>query len=159
MGDLHWFQKNFGIISQLIAGSGFEDIHVVFQSGLCASGSLRGVMSGKHYNHAWRVHEHFSDALEQLLLSTFLDNNPANQSVEIPRSMLQLINSLPHPTDFDNILSQEDFAAFFDEYESFRQQVCDGMIGKTPQLWILYLDLIDLQKMLHAAIKENDLDV
>ena len=73
--------------------------------------------------------------------------------------MLQLINSLPHPTDFDNILSQEDFAAFFDEYESFRQQVCDGMTGKTALLWILYLDLIDLQKMLHAAIKENDFDL
>ena len=37
-----------------MSDSGFED--VAFQSNLCTSGSLHGVMSGTHYNRAWIVH-------------------------------------------------------------------------------------------------------
>ena len=39
-----------GALGKYMQGSGFED--VVIESGICASGSLKKVMSGKHYNHA-----------------------------------------------------------------------------------------------------------
>ena len=59
LGDFHLFQEMFGIIGQFVSGSGFED--VIFQAALCASGSMRAVLSGKHYNRAWNIHEHFSE--------------------------------------------------------------------------------------------------
>ena len=43
-------------------GSGFEDI--VIEAGVCASGYLQKVMSGKHYNRALRVHKMVLEALE-----------------------------------------------------------------------------------------------
>ena len=42
------------VIGDIIRGSGWEDI--VFQSGLCSSGSLLGILNGSHYNRAWNVH-------------------------------------------------------------------------------------------------------
>ena len=54
----------------LVESSDFED--VVFQTGLCTSGSLNGVIKGSHYNRAWFVHSLFSEALERLLLTRFL---------------------------------------------------------------------------------------
>ena len=53
----------------LVESSGFED--VVFQAGLCTSGSLNGVIKASHYNRAWFVHSLFSEALERLLLTRF----------------------------------------------------------------------------------------
>ena len=29
---------------------------VVFQSGICSSGSLNGILVGSHYNWAWAIH-------------------------------------------------------------------------------------------------------
>ncbi len=46
LGDFHFIKENFGIIGQLVAGSGFEDI--VFQAGMCSTGSLRGGLAAQH---------------------------------------------------------------------------------------------------------------
>jgi len=54
----------------LVSSSGFED--VIFQSNVCSSGSLNGVLSASLYNKAWNVHEVMSEALERLLLKRFL---------------------------------------------------------------------------------------
>ena len=38
----------FGCVGKYVTGSGFEE--VVVQSGMCTSGSITGMLSGKHYN-------------------------------------------------------------------------------------------------------------
>ena len=48
----------------LMSNSGFED--VAYESNLCSSGSMLGVMAGSHHNRAWIVHSSnlFSHTLE-----------------------------------------------------------------------------------------------
>ena len=46
LGDFYAMMTFFGIIGTLISGSGFEEI--VYQSGLCTSGSINTLLSGKH---------------------------------------------------------------------------------------------------------------
>ena len=41
-------------MGMLVTNTGFEDI--VYQSGVCSSGSINGVLAGTHYNKAWIVH-------------------------------------------------------------------------------------------------------
>ena len=48
LGDLHAFMAFSGCVGKYVTGSGFKE--VVFQSGLCTSGSITGVLSGKHYS-------------------------------------------------------------------------------------------------------------
>ena len=78
LGDFHFIKENFGVIGGLVEASCFED--VVYQAGVCSYGSLKGVLSGSHYNRAWIVHSAFSEALEWLLLQRFLKEN----SIAIP---------------------------------------------------------------------------
>ena len=56
----------FGIIGKIMLGSGFEDI--VYQADLC----IKGVISGKHYNRAWSIHECLSETIHHL----FIENEP-----------------------------------------------------------------------------------
>ena len=62
LGSVHTIRSFFGAIRKLMKGSDLAEI------GICASGSIEQVFSGRHYNQALRVHKLVSEALEQLLL-------------------------------------------------------------------------------------------
>ena len=44
----------------------------------------------------------------------------------------------------------------FCSYESYREQARNGSLGKTAQFWILYLDMMRVQHVIHTAVQEND---
>ena len=48
LGDFHAFIAFFGSIEKFVTGSGLEEI--VYEAGLCTSGSMNGLLSEKHYN-------------------------------------------------------------------------------------------------------------
>ena len=47
----------------------FEDI--LIHSGICASGSIEKVMSGKYYNSVMHVHKRMLQALERLFIEKY----------------------------------------------------------------------------------------
>ena len=120
----------------LVKGSGFED--TVFQSGVCTSGSLQGVLSGAHYNRGWTVHNAVSEALERLLLQRFL----YDENIDLP-----------------NVDSIEEMRNFVARYERFQANVSIGRKGKTAQFWMIYLDLIRAQLLAHTSVQENNIDM
>ena len=67
-------KENFKILGLLVHSSGFEEI--VYQARLCTSGSLNGVMTGGHYNRAWRIHESMSEAGGKFLKRFLNEMNP-----------------------------------------------------------------------------------
>ena len=54
------------------------------------------------------------------------------------------------------VLLAKDFYELFNKYESYRNDVRNGRIGRTAQFWSLYLDLTRYQTMAHTAVQEND---
>ena len=58
------------VIGKIVAGSSFEDI--VFQSDLCSSGSLNGILCCSHYNRSWVIHNTVSEILERMLFLRFI---------------------------------------------------------------------------------------
>ena len=38
------------------------------------------------------------------------------------------------------------------QYELYKEKVRSGVLGKTPQYWLIYLDLMYLQTMAHSAV-------
>ena len=75
LGDFHAMMTFFGVIGAYVAGSGFKEI--LFQAGLCCSGSIKGLISVKRYNRCWLLHESFSEALERLFLQQYIPEVPA----------------------------------------------------------------------------------
>ena len=46
----------------------------------------------------------------------------------------------------------------FYSYESYHEQARNEILGKTAQFWILYLDMMRMQHVIHTAVQENDFD-
>ena len=138
------------VIGLLVAGSCFED--VVFQTGLCISGSLKGVLVGSHYNRALTVHNAYLEALERLQLSRFLYEKKS----KIPETFKRIAAD-PNPVLVE--ISDDDVSSFIKKYERYRSNVRAGNAGQTAKFWMLYLDLMQTQSMAHQAVQENDMDM
>ena len=69
LGIFHIISAYLKAVRKVLSGSGFEDI--VIDSKVCATGSIDGVLRGKHYNRSIRVHKTVLEALERLLFSSF----------------------------------------------------------------------------------------
>ena len=52
-----------GALGKKMRCSGFEE--VLIESGICASGLIEQVLTGKQYNHTLRVHKVVYEALER----------------------------------------------------------------------------------------------
>ena len=127
------------VIGKIVAGSGFEDI--VFQSDLSSSGSLNGVLCGSHYNRSWITHNTVSEALERMLFLQSIGKQHCG-----------------FPDDLCRSSTETQCHEFACKYKAFRQSVKEGKLSKAPQFWMIYLDLMRNQNMIHLAIQENDFD-
>jgi len=80
LGPFHVMCSYIGAIGKMMCGSVFED--TVIEAGLCASGSIDQVMTGRHYNRALLIHQCMLDCLERLLLMSFQETLPAQTVTE-----------------------------------------------------------------------------
>jgi len=70
MCAFHTMCSYMGSFGKMTSGSGFKDI--LMEADVSASGSINQVMNGCNYNQAMRVHQHMADAVERLMLGSFL---------------------------------------------------------------------------------------
>lgn len=150
LGDFHAMMTFFAVIGRFVESSGFED--VLFQAGLCSSGSITGVMSGKHYNRCWLVHEAFSEALERLFVEQYLPTMPKKVE-ECAQS------NLAQATSLTNILNDDTVKEYVDQCQIQKTKCLNGEFGKTPQFWAKYMELVDRQQKLHFSVNTNDYDL
>ena len=108
----------------MVAGSGFKDI--VFQSDLCSSGSLNGVLCRSHYNWSWIIHNTVSEVLEQMLFLRFIGERHCG----LPDGLAEIC------ADPDSYTSstESQYHEFACKYETLRQSVMESKLGKTSVL-------------------------
>ena len=148
LGDFHFMKENFAVIGKLIAGSGFEDI--VFQANICSSGCLNGILNGSHYNRCWAIHSLMYEVLTRLLTESFFNQETTRQN--------NLLNIKVEDTStLDDIITQNEFQEFANEFDKFKPDIRNGMHGRTAQFWLIfYLDLMHNQHLIHKAVQVND---
>ena len=115
-------------IGKKFQGSGFAEI--VVEAGICACGSLKKVMSGKHYNRALRVHKLFVEGLERLLLKRF---DSVQTISEETHTMLQNLEKDPSNINLEHILDSDQYHAYFNRYHMFQDSIRRGEMGNTAQ--------------------------
>ena len=121
LGDFHLMKEVFTLIGKLVTASGFEDI--IFQSGICSTGSFNRVLSGSHYNRGWAVHTVVSEALERLSLQCFIDSG-----VEIPERFFDRIQL--EQIRMEELKHDEEFIKFQNDYNDFKEGMRIGSQGK-----------------------------
>ena len=125
LGDFHSMMGFFGNIGRLVSGSGFED--VVYQSNLCTSGGITSVISGKHYNRSWDIHECFAEAVDRFFCEEYLP--------EISQELQEMIRC---DGDATRVLKDNAFKSYTKQYNSFQERCIQGEFGKTPTPWMFY---------------------
>ena len=153
LGDFHTMMTFFGVIGSYVKGSGFEEI--VFQAGLCSSGTITGVISGKHYNRCWRVHESLSEAVNRLFIKHYLPECVAKIKDNLGDINNRPIREFLNSSDDDS----SDVKKWISTYQEHKSKALKGDYGKTVQYWIKYTQLVDLMHMLHYAVSMNDYDL
>ena len=148
LGDFHSFMAFFGVIGKFISGSGFEEI--VYQSDLCTSGSLNAVLSGKHYNRCWWVHENFSEALERLFIKKFLPEHS---------DIIQKPGLVEYPVDIEQLLNDTDVISCITKYEEAKRRGLNGEFGSTMQFWLKYVEMVETLQQFHFALNTNNLSL
>ena len=66
LGAFHMTMAMLAVLGKRIDGSGWSDL--VVEAGVLATGSVSGVVAGKHYNRGLRVHTLVMEALLHLQL-------------------------------------------------------------------------------------------
>lgn len=140
-----------------MTGSGFEE--VLIESGICASGSIAKVMSGKHYNRALRVHKIMIEALQKLLLTIFMTLNPeSNPDAEGMKHIKNLAEN-PSSCHLTHVYENESCQTFYRNYQTFLVEVSEGKLGKTAQFWFGYMEKVALVLRFQRATKEYNFDL
>ena len=67
------------------------------------------MLSGKHYNRNWLVHEAFSEALEVRLFEK-------QYMPEVPKILVRFAESPPGTVDVDDLLSDATVKAYIEHY-------------------------------------------
>ena len=108
----HTICSIFGAFGEKVKGSGLSEI--VIEAGVCASGSLDKVMSGKHFNRALRVHKVTLEVFERLLIEKFEQSLPQDEqfSQEAYELLLTLSKKPSHDT-LQNTKENEALSSFY----------------------------------------------
>ena len=158
MSIFHTICSIFGALGKKMKRSGLSEI--VIETGVCASGTLDKVMSGKHSNRALHVNKVMLEALERLLIRKFEQSLP--ETKRLSQNTLDLLVALfkkPSHDTLQEMKANEVFCAFFARYQQFKQSARDGHLGKTAQFWLSYMDIVWLILTLIKATKMNDLQL
>ena len=149
LDDFHVMMEFFRTTGKFVAGSGFEE--VVYQAGLCTSGGIKGVLSGKHYNRSWMVHESFAEAIDRLFCGAFLPEITEDLEHTVKRNVSEQI--------IDDVIETIPFTDYEQRYESLKSCCLRVEFGKRPQFWMTYQKAIDRQHKFHFSINTNDFDL
>ena len=149
LGDFHTMMQFFCIIGKIITGSGFEE--TVYQGGLCTSGGIKGVLSGKHYNRSWTVHECFANALDRLFCESIV--------ISCSSGLEASVKEIKNEDDLKTVINASSFKEHEVQYREKKLQCLKGQHGKTAQFWMMNLELMDLQQKLHFSVNMNDFEL
>ena len=144
------FKHFFSIIGKVVKGSGFEDI--MYQVNLCSTGGIKGVLSGKHYNRSWSVHECLAEAIQRLLIRQ-------TSSLHIDNAFSESLENVKDRESCNKLLKSADFTHFKKNYDVLVKEYEKGTKGKTGQYWIFYLSLVKLLHTFHYSINVNDYEL
>lgn len=161
VGTFHLVCAYLKMIGKKMAGSGLAD--VLLEAGLIGSGSVNGVLNGKHYERAMHCHKILLESLERMLLDQFLEQGNEDAIFEsLPEETRDKINNLilsQSQYTMDELMSDDFFISYIRKYAVFKKSVRDGALGKTARFWISYMDHIWLVLSLIRAVKTNDFNL
>lgn len=118
---------------------------MLIESGIISVGSIRGVLSGKHYNRSVMCHKLVYDAMERLRFQAFLDALDDDEQESIYKTILDLMDCFAEGT-FVNGMQSPQIEAIVGSYEEFIEN--SSKKSKTFAFWNMYIKAIGMCRIL-----------
>ena len=158
IGTFHLIMGYYKMLGKKMDGSGLSD--VLLEANLISSGSLQGVLAGKHYDRATNCHKVVLESMHRLLMQEYLQtrskaevfNGLGNEKVK----MVETVTNDLSPESLTWFLEDPDLLTDLDDYLDFCETVRNGQLGKTAKFWLTYMDHVSLVLSLMRAVKTND---
>ena len=128
-------------------------------AGIIASDSLKGFISGTHYNRCKRIHSIFAAAMEILHFNAFLClTNTETELLSIHvKQVLEMIDEAGVQTSME-ILPPE-ILDLCSKYAEFIEDTKRYEHGKIARYWMQYIEMVHLYHDLSRSVHESDLEM
>ena len=97
---------------------------MVYQAGLGRSRSIKGILTRKHCNRCWMVHESFAEATDRLFCESFVNDVPSDVEVQVKGEVSK--------NDVEAILNDVPFKDYDEHYNAQKQRCLRGEFEKHP---------------------------
>ena len=155
LGPFHTVMNYIGMLtSHKCMGSGYSEI--LLESGLVTSGCLKSVLKGKAYVKALFCLKTVSEAMEQLLIECFSEEE--NVDVTYPVALLSAAQNCTRES-LNHAMHDQSTCTILGKYQAYEDKVRAGHLGKTATFWISVIDHTQLILMLLYAMKSNNFDL
>lgn len=153
LGPFHIMMSYFKTIGKFISDCGLSNIMV--QSNLLASGSVNGFLEGKHFNRCKRLHPLMAVGLEVLHFKSFL----ATRGAVVSDTMIEEITRLQNTPISSFKVENEELNELLNDYNMYKQKTRNGEHGKTPQFYLIYINLVHYYLTLSRSVRTGDFEL
>ena len=143
MGTFHTICNALSILGKRFGDSGVKDICI--EAELVAEGSINGVLDGKHYNRAIRIHKYIYEALMRLAWTGFshwVEDNVSDRSAVI-NSFLEQVNRIVcelNQHQLSNLLQSPLLEELMGLWGDFLEHLRHSN-GELSAYWMSYIDV------------------
>ena len=155
MGVFHTLCTLLAIVGKRFGDAGLRDLCI--ESGLIADGSIVGVLDGRKYNRAVRMHKLVYEALMRIAWAGFLDWLGTRETDRLDET-ISLVKDLASDISqaaFQNVISNDSFLRIVHLFQQYRNFLHNDN-GGLSAFWVSYLDLVEIMLGLLRATREGD---
>ncbi|KAL9951848.1 hypothetical protein ACROYT_G044583 [Oculina patagonica] len=155
MGDFHVACVFLAVIGKRFGDAGLRDL--LTESRIIGSGSLNGVLEGKHYNRALRIHKVVLEALMRLNWQAFMQCNRESQRSSITRQLeaveaaRQNVREGPTSVNIQALTGNPELKDLLQSFEDFNR----SSSGKMGKFWQSYIEMVTLLLRFIRATREG----
>lgn len=142
MGAFHIICNALAVLGKRFMDAGLRDICI--ESGIVAEGSINGVLEGKMYNRAVRVHKLVYESLMRLIWEQFVSqlNENEQEYVKVQNFLSQLSNIDLNQKDIVSMLVTQDFKDLKAMWSQFLDHLRTSN-GDLSAFWMSYVDMVE----------------
>lgn len=135
--------------------------HMMIESKIIASGSVKGIIEGKHFNRCKGLHPLMALGLQMLHFDQFLKSKNTEEDFVKEQIYEDLLEYQDKKVSFSSststdLLPNEMLSQLLDFYKRYMANTRQGNHGKTAQFYMIYIELIGYYINLSRSIRMGD---
>ena len=158
MGVFHTVRNLLSTIGKRFQDGGLRDLCV--ESGVIAEGSIAGVMEGRKYNHAVKLHKLVYEVLMRLSWKGFtscIQDNHSGEVVHLEETLRSIRNLSDNvcQSSFSAVLENASCTHINKLFQTYLNFLRDGN-GSLSKFWMSYIDMVEILLGLIQASREGN---